>query len=452
MTYTIDKKAFNKDLFKISLPITIQNLMLSLVAASDAFMLGLVGQNEMTGVSLATQIQFIQNMFIYAVTCAGAILGAQYWGKKEKKTVEDIFVIMFRYAFIVSFVVFIACEFAPEYLMRIFSHDDVIIDIGSQYLKIAGWSYLISGISQCYITILKVSERVKLVAFISSGAVILNIILNALLIFGLLGLPALSFKGAAIATTVSRIVELVACIIISFKKDFIRLKLKKMFNQSKLLRKDFARQCFPLMGSSILWGGGFTSYTAIMGHMGVDAAAASSVSGVVRDVICCVCNGIASAANIMVGNELGSGNLEKGRQYGIRLKNISFIIGFVSTGVVLAVTPLILLIVKLTPQAKEYLAYMMVIMAVYMIGRCVNTVTINGILDAGGDTIFDVYSLVVTMWLIAIPLALIGAFVLHISPIIVYACTCVDEVGKIPWVMIRFNKYKWVKDLTRDIL
>ena len=186
-----------------------------------------------------------------------------------------------------------------------------------------------------------------------------------------------------------------------------------------------------------------------MGHMGVNAAAANSVAAVVRDLICCVCNGIASAAGIMVGNELGAGRLETGKQYGIKLKNISWVIGFSSTAIVLALTPLVVRMVILTDEARSLLTGMMVIMAIYMIGRCVNTVTINGVLDGGGDTVFDMYSLAVTMWGIAIPLALLGAFVFHWPVLAVYACTCLDEVGKLPWVMYRFRKYKWIRNLTR---
>ena len=185
--------------------------------------------------------------------------------------------------------------------------------------------------------------------------------------------------------------------------------------------------------------------------MGSDAAASNSVASVVRDLICCACNGIGSAAGIMVGNELGAGHLDKGKAVGIRLKNISWIVGFASTALVLALTPLVVRMVILTPEAQKYLTGMMIIMAVYMIGRCVNTVTINGVLDGGGDTLFDMYSLAVSMWGIAIPLALLGAFVWHWPVLAVYACTCLDEVGKIPWVMLRFRKYKWVRNLTRQM-
>lgn len=445
----IDKQKFNKDLIRLAFPIALQSLMLASVAAADALMLGKVAQDEMTAVSLATQIQFVQNMFLGAVTGAGAILGAQYWGKRDKHTLEDIFNMMLRYCGAISVLFFLACELFPEQLMRIFTNDASLAAIGSAYLRIAGWSYLFTGVSQCYLTTMKVTDHVKPGAIISSVAVLLNIVLNGILIFGFLGVPGMQARGAALATTISRIIELALCLLLSSRTSFLRPVMKRFLKLPRQLKADFAKQCLPLLGGSLCWGIGFTSYTAIMGHMGMDAAAANSISAVVRDLICCMCNGIGSAAGIMVGNELGAGRLEDGKAYGIRLKNLSYFIGFLSTALVLAATPVVLQMVTLTDQARNYLIGMMIIMAVYMIGRCVNTVTINGVLDGGGDTLFDMYSLIVCMWLIAIPLALAGAFVFHWSPLAVYACTCLDEVGKIPWVMIRFRKYKWVKDLTR---
>ncbi len=443
-----ENKAFYHKLITLSLPIALQSLMLALVAACDALMLGRVDQNEMTAVSLATQIQFVQNMFVSAITAAGAILGAQYWGNSDRGTMEEIFALMLRVSGIVSLMFFTACELIPSLLMQIFSGDEVIISIGSSYLRLAGWSYLITGISQCYLTIMKVTDRVRASAFVSSCAVILNIVFNSVLIFGMFGLPAIKAKGAALATTFARVIELILAVYLSSGKEQIRPVWRRLFSTNKQLTKDFMKQCLPLMGGSLFWGVGFTSYTAIIGHIGNDAAAANSVASVVRDLICCICNGIGSAAGIIVGNELGAGRLDKGKAYGIKLKNISFVIGFLSMALVLSVTPAVVSFVKLTDEARSYLTGMMVIMSIYMIGRCVNTVTINGVLDGGGDTVFDMYSLVVCMWCIAIPLALLGAFVFHFPVLAVYACTCLDEVGKIPWVMLRLRKYKWVKDLT----
>ncbi|MBQ3279058.1 MAG: MATE family efflux transporter [Clostridia bacterium] len=445
----IDHKEFYRKLRKIATPIGFQSLMMASVAAGDALMLGQVTQNEMTAVSLATQVQFVQNMFLMSVTAAGGILGAQYWGKGDRETVRCLFNRMLRWCGVISLIFFAACEFCPELLMNLFSHDPVILEIGSGYLRIAGWSYLLNGISQCYLTAMKVSDHVGPCAWISSSAVVSNILLNAIFIFGLLGAPAMNARGAALATTLARSIELALCLIVSSGKTYLRPAWHRFFERQKLLAKDFRRQCFPLLGSGLLWGVGFTSYTAIIGHMGTEAAAANAVAAVVRDLICCVCNGVGTAAGIMVGNELGAGRLEKGKAYGIKLKNISFVIGIGSMAVVLALTPLVTRMVILSEEAAGYLTGMMIIMAVYMIGRCVNTITINGVLDGGGDTVFDLYSLAVTMWGIAIPLALLGAFVFGWPVLVVYACTCLDEVGKIPWVMVRFRKYRWVQDLTR---
>ena len=445
-----DQREFYGKLVRLALPIALQSLMLAAVAAGDALMLGRVAQSEMTAVSLATQIQFIQNMFVSAAAAAGSILGAQYWGKGDRAAIGRIFNIMLRWCGTISLLFFSACEICPSLLMRLFSHDPEIIGIGSAYLRIAGFSYLLTGVSQCYLTVMKVTDHVAPSAWISSSAVVINILLNAVLIFGLLGFHPMHAQGAALATTLARSAELVLCLLVSSGKTYVRPDWKHFLARQKALSTDFRRQCLPLLGGGLFWGVGFTSYTAIIGHMGTDAAAANAVAAVVRDLICCVCNGVGSAAGIMVGNELGSGNLERGKAYGIKLKNMSYGIGFASMAVVLLLTPLVTRMVLLTEEAGSYLTGMMIIMAVYMIGRCVNTVTINGVLDGGGDTVFDMYSLAVCMWGIAIPLALLGAFVFGWPVLLVYACTCLDEVGKIPWVMIRFRKYKWVRNLTRE--
>ena len=447
---------FYRKLWALSLPIMFQHLMLASVAAGDALMLGRVAQEQMTAVSLATQIQFVQNMFLAAITAAGSILGAQYWGKGDRETMRSLFNLMLCAAGGISLLFCGACELVPDLLMRIFAHDETLIRIGASYLRIAGWSYLLTGISQCFLAMMKVTDHVTPSAWISSGAVVTNILLNAVFIFGLFGAPRMEARGAALATALSRLLELGCCLFLTYGKQrytdarpYIRPAWNRFFRTGRQLTADFLKQCLPLMGGSLFWGVGFTSYTAIMGHMGADAAAACSVAAVVRDLVCCACNGIGAAAGIIVGNEFGAGNLERGKTYGLRLIRLSFVIGFASTALILAVTPVIVRMVILSETAQSYLTGMMVIMAVYMIGRCVNTVTINGVLDGGGDTLFDMYSLAVCMWGIAIPLALAGAFFLHWPVLLVYACTCLDEVGKIPWVMLRVRKYKWVRNLTR---
>lgn len=441
-------EAFYKKLWSLMVPIVLQNLMLAMVAVADAFMLGGMDQNYMSAVSLATQIQFIQNMFLAAATASLGILGAQYWGKGDKKTLDEIFCMALRLCGLVSAIFFVGCVFFGRYLMLIFTNEEVLINYGVSYLKIAGFSYLITGISQCYLVIMKTSEHAKTTAVISSMTVCVNIILNAIFIFGGFGIAPMGVRGAALATLIARIIELCCSVLISYKPNYLHPSMRDLLRRNKQISKDFWKCGLPLLGACLFWGIGFTSYSSFMGHLGTDAAAANSVAAVVRDIICCFSAGISSAAGIMIGNELGAGNLEKGKRYGIRLLKISFACGIFASLLMCISAPIILHFVKLTPQAQEYLKGMFAVIAFYMIGRAVNDVTINGIFGSGGDTLFDMYSLAVCMWCLAIPLAAAGTYFFHWPVVLVYACTCIDEVGKLPWVLHHFRKYKWVKDLT----
>ena len=442
-------RVFNRKLLGLAFPITLQNLMLALVAAADAIMLGRFSQNAMAAVSLATQIQFVQNMLLGAIVCGVGILGAQYWGKRDFGKMDEIFSLSIHEALLVSVAFFLGCRYFPEKLMLLFAHDPELVEIGAEYLRVASWSYLLTGVSQCYLAIMRVSEHASRSAWISSGAVVLNIVLNAVFIFGWFGIPAMGVRGAALATVIARVIELAWCVVSSYEKSFVPLKIREFLHFNPTLFRDFWHYTLPVPGSFLLWGIGFTSYTAIMGHLGPDAAAANAVAAVVRDLMCCLCNGIAAGAGILIGNELGAGNLPLGKIYGQKAMILSYLIGGVSTLVILSSIPLVSSYLDLTEQAHHYMVGMFVILSVYMIGRCVCTVVINGIFSSGGDTLFDVYSLAVCMWGVALPCAFLGAFVFHLPVLVVYACTCVDEVGKIPWVMLHYRKYKWVRNITR---
>ena len=199
-------REFLKKLSGLTWPLVFQSLMLALVAAADAFMLGRVEQNAMAAVSLATQIQFVQNMVLFSAASAASILGAQYWGKKDEEALNHIFGLMMKVCGITSVLFFIGCFFFPRYLMLLFTNEEELILIGIGYLKVAGWSYLLTGVSQTYLALMKVTDHAADAAKISSTAVVLNIILNAVLIYGLFGMPELGVQGAALSTLIARVI------------------------------------------------------------------------------------------------------------------------------------------------------------------------------------------------------------------------------------------------------
>lgn len=444
-----EKRIFYRKLWGLVFPIAIQNLMTALVSASDAFMLGFVSQTSLSAVSLATQIQFVHNLFMLALTIGATTLAAQYWGKGDTDSVEEILAIVLKISMAVSVVFFIAAMFFSGFLMRIFTNDIKLIQAGIPYLRIVSVSYLFMGFSQIYLCIMKNSGRTAKSTIYGSVAVVINIGFNVIFIFGLAGFPAMGIAGAALATTVSRALELLLTIYENMHRSLVCVRLKYIRNSSKKLKKDFWHYTTPVLGNELVWGCGFTMFSVIMGHLGSDAVAANSVANILKNIIACVCNGIGIGASIIVGNELGKGEMERATEYGNRLFKLAVFAGAVSGLILLAVSPVLRIFTgSLSAQAHSYLKNMMYICTYYMIGKSVNATVIAGVFCAGGDTKFGLKCDAVTMWVILIPIGMITAFVLKLPIMVVYFIISMDEIIKLPAVYRHYKKYNWVRNLT----
>lgn len=444
-----EKRIFYRKLWGLVFPIAIQNLMTALVSASDAFMLGFVSQTSLSAVSLATQIQFVHNLFMLALTIGATTLAAQYWGKGDTDSVEEILAIVLKISMAVSVVFFIAAIFFSGFLMRIFTNDIRLIQAGIPYLRIVSVSYLFMGFSQIYLCIMKNSGRTAKSTIYGSVAVVINIGFNVIFIFGLAGFPAMGIAGAALATTISRALELLLTIYENMHRSLVCVRLKYIRNSSKKLKKDFWHYTTPVLGNELVWGCGFTMFSVIMGHLGSDAVAANSVANILKNIIACVCNGIGIGAGIIVGNELGKGEMERATEYGNRLFKLAVFAGAVSGLILLAVSPVLRIFTgSLSAQAHSYLKNMMYICTYYMIGKSVNATVIAGVFCAGGDTKFGLKCDAVTMWVILIPIGMITAFVLKLPIMVVYFIISMDEIIKLPAVYRHYKKYNWVRNLT----
>ncbi len=442
-------KTFNRKLMSLVLPVALQQLMVSVVSASDAITLGLIEQDKMSAVSLATQISFVESLFLAAMTIGLSLLLAQYWGKKDTDAMERIFGYVMKITAAVSFLFFITALCFPETLMKLFTNEKILIDGGTEYLRTVSPSYLLTGISQVLLCVLKNSGHTKKAGIISSACMVGDMIMNIVLIPGLFGLPRLEIIGAAISTVIARAVEVVWCYASLNRHSVVKLRLTDMLRNDRLLCRDFWKYTAPVLGNEIVWGVGFTMYSVIMGHLGTDAVAANSIAGIVKNLAACFCIGLAGGGGIMIGNELGAGNLDAAKNYGKRITLFSVFIGIASGAVLLIFTPLILYAVNLTDTSAEYLKNMLIICSYYMIGKSVNSVTISGIFCAGGDSRFGFICDAITMWGIIVPLGLISAFVLKLPVPVVYFIVSLDEFVKLPMVYKNYKKYNWVRNLTR---
>lgn len=444
----MNDKNFRKKLLALVLPITFQQLMLAVVSASDALMVGVIGQDLLSAVSLASQVTFVYNLFLAALTIGTSMFAAQYWGKGDKNAIERILGIVLRTSMLVSAVFFAGTMFTPKLLMRIFTEDPVLTVYGTDYLRIVSVTYLMCGISQIYLCIMKNSGLAAKSMVISSTAAGLNIILNAVLIYGLFGAPRMEAAGAAAATALSRVAELAWVLLELRKKGRIKIRLRYILHPDQPMRKEFWHYTFPVLGNELVWGGGFTMYSVIMGHLGTDAVAANSIANIVKNLIASLAMGIGNGGAIIVGNELGAGKLERAKAYGGKLCRIAVISGICSGIFLLAVSPAVLIVSDLSPTAEEYLKWMLVMCSYYMIGKYVNGTTISGIFCAGGDSRFGFLCDTITLWCFTVPAGFITAFVLKMPVLLVYFIINLDEIVKLPAVYRRYKKYRWLKDLT----
>lgn len=440
-----------KKLSHIVAPIAFQYLMSSLVTASDAFMLGFLDQDSLSASSLAGQIAFVFSLFYGAFVFGLTVLAAQYWGKGDKRTAEEVLAITMRYSLLVGLIFTLAAAIFPEQIMHIFTSDSKLITAGGTYLRTVSLSYLLTGFTQAYFGMMKVCDRAKLSSMIGSLSVVLNIIMNALLIFGIGFFPKMGITGAALATVLARVFETVMVFIAVARKRCPPLRVRLMLHSvRKELHKDYWKYTVPLLINQIGWGGGVTMYSVIMGHLGSDAVAANSIASIVRSMTASLCWGIASGVGIIIGGMLGRNEFEEAKKAGGSFVRFSIWIGAASGVVILALTPLILHIIHLEPQAQYYLKFMMFMSAYYIIGNSLNSTIISGIFPSGGDTKFGMYCDVITLWCVVVPLGMIGAFVLKLPVLAVAFILTLDEFVKIPAVYKHYMKYKWVKNITKE--
>ena len=440
------KRSLRKEIVSLALPIALQQFMTALVGACDAIMLGKLSQDAMSAVSLATQVTFVFNLFMFAFMAGENMFVAQYYGKGDYTGISQVFSLVTKICGCIAVVFLAGTLFFPEQLMRILTNEETLIVLGSEYLRVIGISYVFSGIAQTFLAIMKNCGAVNMSTLINGVMVILNIALNAVFIFGLSGFPKMGIKGAALATVLATVVQFmwsvgyVLCRIRAVKFS-LRSCEKKLFGR-------FWQKAVPLLINNLAWGIGFSMYSVIMGHLGTDAVAANGIANISKNLVVCFCLGLGNAGSIIVGNRLGADRLQEAKEAGGTLTRTAIIAGIVSGLVLIALSPFITKMVELTPTARGYLQKMLLICSYYIAGKSVNCMTIGGIFAAGGDSKFGMLCDSVTLWCIIVPLGCICAFILKLPVMVVYFVLNLDEIIKLPVVYKHYKKYKWIKNLT----
>jgi len=432
----------------LALPIAIQNIFSTAVSSADVLMSGRLGQNSLSAVSLAGQVTFVLNLILLGLTIGTGLIVAQYFGKGDMQTIGRIQAYAIRVTILVCAVFSVCAVLFPDAVMRIFTSDEILICEGVPYLKIVGISYIFTGFAQVAETVLKAVNRVRISSAIGTAAMIINVIFNAVFIFGLCGIPGFGVAGAAIGTLLARLIESALCLA-AIRKGSVKICLSYLLHIDRDLQRRFWNYTLPITLNGFSWGSAFAAYSVILGHIGSDMVAANSIATIVRNFAMVGCNGLAGGAGIYLGALLGGGELGMAQNDAKVILKLTFVFGISGGLIVLLAAPFILRIAGTNVNVRSYLGVMLVINAFYIVTKAYNCVFNNGILSAGGDTGYGLICDTIDMWCYSVPLGFIAAFIWQLPPMAVYLLISTDELVKLPAYYHRYKKKNWIKNITK---
>ena len=440
-----------KKLLTLAIPLVLQNLISVSVGVADNVMVGSIDEFAVAGVMLANQVQNILGMLVIGVAAAMSLLAAQYWGRRDVESIKRIIAIGLKVCLLIGGVVNVAVFIAPHGVLRIFSDNETAIAEGIRYIRITSFSYLFFCLTHTLMASMRCVEAVRVALVVAVTTLVICVTLNYLLIFGNHGFPKLGIQGAAISTLVARIVETVIMVVyVRFIDGRLRLRFRQLLGVNKVLLGDFFRYGLPVMGGDVLWGLAGAGQVAIMGRLGEEAMAAQSVTTVMFSFITVVVWGFSGAAAIIIGKTVGSGDYALVKRYA-KLLQVSFAcVGVVTALSFLALRGFFVSLYNFNDATNALVRQFMTVMAVATFGTAYHAPCFTGIIRAGGDTKFVIIVDAICAWCIVLPSAFLAAFVFSAPPWVVFFFLKCDQFFKWVIAIIKTNRYKWIKNLTRD--
>ncbi len=445
-------KSFYSHLFTIALPIILQNAVSTSLNLLDVVMIGQMGEVAIAGVGLANQIYFILILMLFGVSSGAGLFTAQLWGKQDTDSIHKVQGLGLVVGLIGSTLFAILAIFFPFIGLGIFTSDPSVLMVGSGYLRIIGFSYFFIGISSCYTSVLKSTGNVRIPMAVSMVALSLKTILSYLLIFGRLGFPMMGVAGAALGTTIARCLECLLLIGISYR---YRLPSAARLRELLSFTQQFARRFFaialPVVFNETFWAVGVSIYTAVYAHISTEAIAAVNIASTIENMAFVLFFGMADALAIIVGHEIGKNEHWKAFEYARKTLVFSTITALLVGGVLISGSDRVLSLYKVSPLVHIYARNILAVISGALWVKSSNMLLIVGILRSGGDTRFGFILDAGSVWLVGIPLALIGAFVLHLPVYWVYLMVMCEEVAKYLIGLFRFASRRWINNVVQDL-
>lgn len=444
-------RQFLKTLVTLMLPMVAQNLITLAAQMMDSLMLGRLGQIELSASSLANQPFFIFNLLIFGMASGSSVLNAQFWGKGDVRSIKIVISICLKVALTVSILLGAAVIIFPETVMRIYTDDPEIIAAGAEYLKIVGFCYFFFGLSNTLLTTIRSVGIVRIAVIDSIFSLVCNSCLNYLLIFGSFGFPKLGIRGAAIATVIARMGEAVIVLVYILVIDRkLRFKIRDFWEFDVGLLKNYLKNGLPVAFNEVLWSVGISIQSMVMGRLGASVVSASQIASIVQQFSSVLIFGVANAAAIIIGNDIGAGKMERARERVTWFRIIGVILGIFASCLILGLSGPVVSFYNVPEETKQLAIEMLRVLAVIVLFVAQTGIGVVGLLRGGGDPRFALFVDLAGLWLVATPAALLSAFVFGAPVLVVYACTKLDEPVKLLMLAWRMRNHHWMRDVTGE--
>lgn len=452
LDFLFNDRHFYKQMIKLALPVTLQNLVVSSLNLVDNIMIGSLGEAAIAGVGLANQYYFLLNLLLFGIVSGASIFTAQFWGIKDIKNIRKVLGISIIAGGLASLLFTIAGLLFPEAILGIFSKDPAVIQLGTDYLIIVVFSYVIMTVTFAYSFSLRSIGDVKTPLVVSVVALGMNTALNYLLINGYMGFPRLGVAGAAIATVIARAVELALLLwIIYSKQDVLAASIKEMIDLSAGFVKQFFKISLPVILNETTWAIGMTVYAIVYARMGTEVIASTNIAGTIERIMWVVFFGFGNACSVMLGNKIGAGDLEQVFIYAKRFAIIGPAVAVIVGAIVILATPWLLLPYNVSPLVFDYAGKNLFVLCIFLWIKIFNYTNIVGILRSGGDTTFCLMLDTGGVWLIGVPLVFLGGLVWHLPIYYVYVLLHIEELAKLIIGIPRLISKKWINNLTTEM-
>lgn len=456
----LQDRGFLRKTFTITIPIVLQNLLNNVLNLVDTLMIGRLGETSIAAVGLANKVFFVFVLLMFGICSGSGVLASQFWGKRDMFSIKRVLYISLLIGVAGSFIFTIPGIFFPKYVMRIFTPQKATIAQGAIYLSIIAFSYPLTAITNVYVAILRSMNYVMLPVIITSMSIVVNVVFNYGMIFGRLGFPEMGVAGAALATVIARVVEVTSLLLIIYLHkagdgrigDFIHQKIVRskekgtaLFDKAFLIK--YFRTASPVIANEFIWGLGVTMYSLVYGRMGDAAVASITISNTVEQVAMVFFFGMCSAAAVILGNELGANELEKAEEHAKNYIVLQIMLTLVGAVVLILLREELVAIFAVSDNVSSLTSMCILVFTLYMPIRMQNALFIVAIFRSGGDTKAALVLDATSVWLIGLPMAILGGLILRLPIYIVYAMVLLEEVYKFALAVWRYRKKKWLRNI-----